>query len=230
MSAPHVVQPYARIVRPTPTAENGIEMLRFVEWCARISHASEEAQTETSWARFLDVVVLQRCDWSVTEHASVTVEALVDRGVTHETVRHRIAAYTQESTRFVNYAKKMPPRFIAPEFGDLGLDEPALLATQQAFQEAIIRSEETYRQMLNRGVTPQLARAVLPNALASKIVITYNLRQWRHFFLMRTSREAHPAMRAVASGLLEDFRRMTPLLFDDIEAGERQAVNMRKGR
>ena len=111
------IQPYARLV-DVPDRAAGIALLRKIEWAARVSHRTEEAQTEDSWDRFLRSVIVQHGDWSVTEHASATVDAIVDRGITHEWVRHRIGAYTQESTRFVNYEKKMPASFIDPGLCD----------------------------------------------------------------------------------------------------------------
>lgn len=216
-----IVKPYAKILF-LDSLEQGIELLRRVEFAARVSHRSEEAQTSSSWERFLKAVVLEHGDWSVTEHCSVTVEATVDRGITHEWVRHRIGAYTQESSRFVNYAKKMPASFIMPE--SLSFDD------QRAWTEAIEATEATYRELVGCGVTPQIARSVFPTALASKLVVTYNLRNWRHFFLMRTSKEAHPQMREVTKPLLKEFQSKIPLLYDDIKPGRRQIENLRLAR
>ena len=106
-----IVKPYAKIMEPDLLAG----ALKRIEYSARISHGSEDAQTEDSAERFIRAVVLQHGDWSVVEHVSASVEFLVDRGITHEIVRHRIASYTQSSTRFINYAKKMPPTFIYPK-------------------------------------------------------------------------------------------------------------------
>jgi thymidylate synthase (FAD) len=109
----NIVQPYARLMPPpgflpdTPfTREHGEQMLRRSEWCARISHRSEEKQDAVSFDRFLRSIVLQHGDWSVTEHCVISADMVVDRGLSHELVRHRIAAYTQESTRFCNYGKQ----------------------------------------------------------------------------------------------------------------------------
>lgn len=215
--------------------ELGIKALRQVEYFARISHRSEEALTEDSWERLLSTVVLQHGDWSVTEHINVSVEAYVDRGITHEIVRHRIGAYTQESTRFVNYAKKMMPNFIQPEGISYeaplaGNGEQTALSPLQVWRHAISTAETCYKRLVESGVAPQIARSVFPNALASKIIMTYNLRSWRHFFLMRTSKEAHPQMRQVTIPLLEEFKQAIPLLYADIEPLARQADNMRKMR
>lgn len=217
----NLVEPYARLL-DVPDREHGVLLLQKIEWCGRISHRSEEAQTDDSYARFLRAVVLGKGDWSIVEHASVTVDAVVDRGITHEWVRHRIGAYTQESTRFVNYEKKMPASFIQPP----GMDE----LSGALWTDAIAFAEIQYTRLIRAGCTPQIARSVFPNALASRIVTTYNLRNWRHFFLMRTTREAHPQMRQVTIPLLAEFQAKIPILYEDIEPEATQADNLKKAR
>lgn len=217
----NIVDPYARLM-DVPDLTAGVALLRKIEWCGRISHRSEEAQTETSWEKFLRAVVLGHGDWSIVEHAVATVDAIVDRGITHEWVRHRLGSYTQESTRFVNYEKKMPAAFISPCFPN----EAALVIWNDGIQYA----ESTYKSLISLGVAPQIARSVFPNALGSRIVTTYNLRNWRHFFLMRTTREAHPQMRQVSIPLLKEFQEKIPVLFEDIEPEAKQADNLRKMR
>lgn len=228
-----IVQPYARIL-DLPDREAGIALLKKIEWCARISHRSEEAQTENSWERFLTSVVLHHGDFSVIEHASVTVDAVVDRGITHEWVRHRIGAYTQESSRFVNYDKKMPASFIKP-FLSTDADrapngEQTELSQEQWWMHAISTAEGVYKRLIASGCPPQIARSVFPNALASRVVVTYNLRNWRHFLLLRTTKEAHPQMRQVTIPLLKEFQAKVPLLFDDIEPEASQRENLKKPR
>jgi thymidylate synthase (FAD) len=224
-----IVEPYARLMcfdtygNQVPfLSQDGIGLLRRIEWTGKISHRSEDSQTEDSWKRFILAVVMGHGDWSIVEHASATVDMLVDRGITHEIVRHRLFSFTQESTRFVNYEKKMPPSFIMP--ADI---KPASISS---WEVAISRCEETYRQMLADGCSPQIARSVFPNALASRIVVTGNLRNWRHFLIMRTTKEAHPQMRQVTIPLLAEFKENIPLLFDDIEPNARQADNLRLPR
>ena len=213
-----IVEPYARIM--SLDMEEGIDLLRKIEWCGRISHRSEEAQTDSSWEKFIRNVVLNHGDWSIVEHATVSVDAYMDRGITHEWVRHRLASYTQESTRFVNYEKKMPPSFIKP----VGLTEQ-----QRARWEAAMSScEDSYKLMIEARCTPQIARSVFPNGLASRIVTTSNLRNWRHFLLMRTCREAHPQMRQITIPLLREFQAKVPIIFEDIEPELKQSDNMKK--
>ena len=177
--------------------------------------------TETSYDKFLRQVVLNRGDWSVVEHAVVTVEMFTDRGITHEIVRHRIGAYTQESTRFVNYEKKMPPSFLYPRAGE---------TFDYDWLAAILTCETAYRALLAKGWTPQEARSVLPNGLGSQIDVTYNLRNWRYFFLARTSREAHPQMRQLVIPILKKFRELIPILYEDIVPEETQQHNFKQMR
>jgi thymidylate synthase (FAD) len=219
-------------------APKGIELLRWVELNARISHKSEESQTEDSWKRFISEVVLKHGDYSVTEHATVTANLRVDRGVMCELRTHRIGAslvegaYTVESTRFVNYGKKdvdgnlkRELEFIKPSF--VG-DDP--VAASAAWNASMFEAEQSYLEQLMLGQPPQVARSVLPNATACSMAISYNLRNWRHFFLMRTSKEAHPDFRRTSIPMLKKFQGCIPLLFDDIVPLQRQIENMRQPR
>lgn len=224
----NIVQPYAKMM-DVPNREAGIQLLQKIEWCGRISHRSEEAQTGDSWERFIRTVVLGHGDWSIVEHTSVTCDFLVDRGITHEIVRHRLFSYTQESTRFVNYEKKMPASFIDPltSFKSTS-DYPR--SSSIIWDRAINIMEQCYRELINIGLAPQIARSIFPNALASRIIITGNLRNWRHFFIMRTTKEAHPQMRQVTIPLLQEFKEKIPILFEDIEPETKQTISMSKMR
>ena len=218
-----IIEPTAVLIRPQGI-EGGLIALRAIEAMARISHRSEEAQTDDSWKRFLTAVVLEHGDWSVTEHGNASVLFRVDRGVTHELVRHRLFSFTQESTRFVNGAKKYPEglEFIYPS-GRSEWGAPL-------WSDAMVFVESNYHHLLDAGWKPQEARSVLPNALASTIGVTGNFRNWRHFFLMRTSKETHPDFRRVTIPLLEVFKERIPLLFDDITPLARQIDNLKKPR
>jgi thymidylate synthase (FAD) len=216
----------------------GIATLRFIEWAGRISHRSEDAATADSYDRFLRAVVIGHGDWSIVEHASASVDMTVDRGITHELVRHRLFSFTQESTRFVNYEKKMPASFIAPiplsdpdawKNGQL-IDNGFSPAVAQVWSDAIETAETSYKAMLKLGCSPQIARSVFPNALASRIIVTGNLRNWRHFLLMRTTKESHPQMREVTIPLLAQFKEKIPILFEDIEPMSKQSDAIAKGR
>lgn len=210
-----IVEPYAAIYSIE------FDALKKIEYCARISHRSEDKITEQSWERFLRFVVIEKGDWSVVEHATASVEFLVDRGITHELVRHRLFSFTQESTRFVNYDKKMEPSFILPvDLSPVG---------QKHWEIAIDEAEKSYRGILG-GSSPQIARSVFPNALASKLIITGNLRNWRHFLIMRTTLESHPQMRQVTIPLLEEFQARIPIFYEDIVPNQKQSIAIAKAR
>jgi thymidylate synthase (FAD) len=211
--------PWGKLLPP-----DGRKLLRWIEYNARISHRAEEAQTEDSWIRFIKAVVLEHGDWSVVEHASVTAILRVDRGVTHELVRHRLFSFTQESTRFVNYKKKGDIEVILPE----GLSDDEHEFT--LWRDSAAQSCWTYMNLLDRKVPPQAARSVLPTALAATISVTGNLRNWRHFFLMRTSKETHPDFKRVTIPMLAEFQKLIPLLYDDIVPNQRQIDNLRLPR
>lgn len=211
-----IIPPSFEIVTPETPAE-GVEMLRRIERFSRISHRSEDRQTEDSWPRFIKAVVIDKGDWSVTEHCVATVIARVDRGLSHEWVRHRIGSYTQESTRFVSYGKR-EMEFIEPSWDTVDLNRDLQWEQQMA------HIERFYLGLLGKGVSPQLARSVLPNALATTVAVTYNLRAWRHFFMMRTTKETHPDFRRTTIPMLRAFQERIPLLYDDIEPNLKQSV------
>lgn len=238
----NIVKPYAKLIKingvdPQLTlhsAPAGIQALKWIEWCGRISHRSEDAQMESSYERFIRAVVLGHGDWSIVEQASATVDFLVDRGITHEIVRHRLFSFTQESTRFVNYEKKMPASFIRPLpelIGDATevYNSPAEIA-EDAWLCAMQQAEDSYKVMIANGCAPQIARSVFPNALASRLIMTGNLRNWRHFFIMRCTKEAHPQMREVTIPLLAEFQRCIPILFEDLEPEMKQSEAMKRAR
>lgn len=219
-----VVEAYARPI-DCSSKEAGINLLRKVEWCARLSHRSEARQTAVSWEKFLTSIVLHHGDWSVTEHASITVDVRVDVKTATAWTRHRIGAYTQESTRFVNYTREgFDIEVIAPE----SLKSPARFWEYVQWLDAMQGAEDAYGKLVKSGVAPEEARGVLPHNQATRLAVTYNLRNWRHFFLMRTTKEAHPLMRQVATQLLEQFKHLVPLLYDDIVPEARQINNLSK--
>jgi len=208
----------------------GLRQLRKIEYMARISHGSEEAQTATSYDRFLRSVVLSKGDWSVVEHGWLTVIFFVDRGITHEIVRHRLASYTQSSTRFINYTKKIAPSFIYPNISVTDTSDRDLAIYDPDWVEAIESCERVYQKLVGKGWTPQIARSVFPNALGSRIAMSCNLRNWRHFLLMRSTREAHPQMKDVIYPLLKELQILFPIIFEDIIIGDTQADNLKKMR
>lgn len=150
---------------------------------------------------------------SVLEHVNITVAIICDRGVSHELVRHRLASYSQESTRYCNYASEGFGEEIAvirPIFYDEGSQ------AYEAWYAAMQHCEAAYLGLIETGSSPQEARSVLPTSLKTEIVITANLQEWRHIFNVRCKPAAHPQMRFVMNKLLKEFKERCPLVFEDI--------------
>lgn len=191
---------------------DGVYILKQIELAGRTAYKSEDKITPDSAKDFVKMI-RGRGHLSVFEHQFVTVRVICDRGVSHEIVRHRLAAYTQESTRYCNYTKG--------KFGrELTVIEPCFWTQDdekyQVWKRTIEQIEAGYNKLIELGATPQEARTVLPNSLKTEIVMTMNLREWRHFFTLRTSKAAHPQMREVAIPLLKEFQKLIPVVFDDL--------------
>lgn len=203
-----ILKPSHEILTPLPLDS----ILRLIEQAGRTSYKSEHAITAGSAPRFVKRL-LESGHHSVIEHFSVTVRFTCDRGVSHELVRHRLASYTQESTRFVNYSEG---RFggelsvIKPLFWTEGSSEYSLWVL------AMEKVEESYLALLRLGASPEEARTVLPSSLKTEIVMTCNLREWRHVLDLRCSPKAHPQMREIMIPLLTEFHENLPDLFQDI--------------
>lgn len=199
-----------KIVEPSVEIEelNEDYVLTKLESCGRTAYKSEDKITKGSAEKFIRGII-KSGHFSVLEHVSVTVKFICDRGVTHELVRHRIASYTQESTRYCNYSKK-GMTFISPLFWREGSLEWCLW--YGAMHEAEIR----YNKLIALGAKPQEARSVLPNSLKTEIMTTMNIREWRYVLGLRTKPDCHPQMRQVMNMLLSEFREKLPVLFNDV--------------
>ncbi len=191
---------------------DGNEILKKIEKIGRVCYKSEDKITEESSRKFVKNIIESGHE-SVIEHEKVSVRIICDRGVSHEIVRHRIASFSQESTRYCNYSKDKFGKeltVIKPVFWKKNSEEYRLWSI--VMQE----TENTYNKMISMGAKPQEARSILPNSLKTEIIVSMNLREWRHFFNLRTSLNAHPQMREVACGLLDEFKKRIPIIFDDI--------------
>jgi thymidylate synthase (FAD) len=179
-----------------------------IERAGRTAYKSESRITEDSAMKFIELIIARGHE-SVLEHASISVRFVTDRGVTHELVRHRLCAYTQESTRYCNYTKK-GMAFVKPVFWADNSCEMAL------WREHMESCERYYNELIIKGAKPEQARTVLPNSLKTEIVCTANIREWRHIFRLRTSLAAHPQMRALMLPLLRELQEKLPILFGDL--------------
>lgn len=204
-----------RIINPSVefiTPLNGKVIMERLEQCGRVCYKSEDSIMDGSAEKFLKGII-SRGHEAVLEHCSLTVKFICDRGVSHEIVRHRIAAYCQESTRYCNYSKDKFGReitVIAPCF--LEVTSPQW----RAWEHACALAEKAYFNLLDQGCTPQEARAVLPNSLKTELVMTADIREWRHFLKLRCGKGAHPQIREVATQLLEALYQEMPVLFGDV--------------
>ena len=206
-----LIKPYADIYKDF----DGEEMLKKIERVARTCYKSEGKIKDGSARKMVAGLIKSGHD-AMLEHASVTVKFVVDRGISHELVRHRMASFAQESTRYCNYIKDdfgSEITFIIPKY----LDGES--AAHDAWKDTMKYCEDAYFKLLDIGLTPQEARAVLPNSTKTEVVMTANLREWRHFFKLRalgTTGKPHPQMLEVTIPLLEDFKRAIPVVFDDL--------------
>lgn len=192
-----VRKPAYDIISFTPCA------LRLIERCGRVCYQSESKDDAGAFVRGL----VKNGHHSVLEHASATVQFIVDRGVSHELVRHRLASYSQESQRYVNYKDR-----------DIEFIRPSLLPDEdfEEWEEAMQYAEQSYKTLIEKGCSPQTARSVLPNSTATEVVMTCNFREWRHILQLRTSPAAHPDMREIMLQLVSGFVRNWSEVFIDL--------------
>lgn len=197
--------------------------LDLIEDCGRVAYASEDKIKEGSSKQFAKMIVGKN-HGAVLEHSMLTVMFTTDRGVSHELVRHRLASFTQESTRYCNYSKDKfagQVTFIRPIWvSDKVLNREALTSEDLSPQDLIwltqmSKAEEAYLGLLGIGWTAQQARSVLPNSLKTKIAMTANFREWKHIFQLRAiEKAAHPQMRDLMIPLYQQCRQLCPELFD----------------
>ena len=207
----NIIRPYVYLRK----AELDRNKLLNVEYAARLCYKSEGKMTDEPNETFLRNIITRNHE-SVLEHEKVTVYFVVDRGVTHEIVRHRVGSYSQESTRYCNYSND--------KFGnEITVIEPFYYKNDESnykvWKECCETIEKAYVNLLETS-TPQDARSILPNSLKTEIAVTYNLREWRHFFRLRCDKSAHPQMQEVTIPLLLEFKKHFSPVFDNITYNE----------
>lgn len=216
-----------KIIKPTAGIVGTIDgqaVLKHIERCGRTCYKSEDKITDGSAEKFIKMLINSGHE-SVLEHFSFTAKFICDRGISHEAVRHRIASYSQESSRYCNYSNDKFDSSIGvidiasgiqidQKMRKLSADEINLIVCE--WTQAMEDAEKHYMKMIELGATAQMARGVLPNSTKTEVTMTANLREWRHFFKLRTSKASHPQMIEVANILLEDVKKKIPIIFDDI--------------
>ena len=194
---------------------NGAEILKHIERCARVCYKSEDRITDGSAEKMVAALIRSGHE-AMLEHYSFTVKFICDRGVSHELVRHRIASFAQESSRYCCYAKDKFGKeltFINPCFWEPNSDNYA-----RWFHE-MNEAEKTYLAMIESGATPEQARDILPMSIKTEIVMTANLREYRHFFKLRAegvTGKPHPQMLEITIPFLKELKQKIPVVFDDI--------------
>lgn len=235
-----------KLIKPSVEIEgeiDGHKILKHIEKIGRVCYKSEDKITEDSSRIFVQNVI-KRGHLSVIEHQNISVRFIIDRAISHELVRHRTCSFSQESTRYVNYNKKEMEFILPPWVSDIPAGEyelsnvkingcnvlekypkeyeerltqlPEVNKNQVVWLMALLNSEFYYNELIKAGWKPEEARSVLPNSLKTEIVMTTNLREYRHIFELRTSKAAHPQMREIMMVLLEKFKKAIPIVFDDI--------------
>lgn len=199
--------------------------LKLLELAGRTCYKSEDRIADGTAEPFVQRIVHDYKHESVIEHANITVKFIVDRGVTHELVRHRLCSFSQESTRYCNYGKAGHVTFVIPPWLDINpqkIERGSLTWSRDSKRPldlwlfAMGDSEDRYLSLLEARWSPQQARSVLPNSLKTEIVTTANFREWRHILKLRTAKAAHPQMREIMVPLLADLANCLPVIFGDI--------------
>lgn len=202
---PMVIKPSVEIEK---NYKSGLELVRNIEKYGRVCYKSESKTKENSAENFVRSAI-KRGHFSIIEHEKITARVICDRGVSHEIVRHRVGSYSQESTRYCDYSKD----------GSMQVIEPFFFADNRPIYEnwlgAMQTAEVAYKGLRELGATPEQARSVLPNSLKTEMIVTYNLREWRHFFYLRGGKGSHPQIRQIAIMLLEKMKEYVPVIFDD---------------
>lgn len=191
---------------------DGEKILRHLELCARTCYKSEDKITDASASGMVRALIKSGHEAAI-EHYSITAKIICDRAVQNEIVRHRLSSFCVESSRYCNYSRgKFDGEItvVKPCFFDEGSSE------YEVWVKAMENAERAYMDLIEMGAKPEEARDVLPLSLKTEVVMTANIREWRHFFKLRTSKAAHPQMRRVARMLLVQFKSSIPVVFDDI--------------
>ncbi len=198
-----------RIIEPSVTLEwITPDALDQIERAARTCYQSECTDSPRGQEEFIRSLI-RRGHHSVLEHGVASLRIVCDRGVSHEIVRHRLASYSQASTRYCNYSQT--------RFGEeIQVIIPCTMKydNQALWQSAMEESERVYLQLLRQGESPQVARSVLPTCLATELVMTANFREWRHFLALRRAPSAHPDMREIADKVKDILWAECPVVFE----------------
>lgn len=196
--------------------------LKLIESAGRTCYKSEDKIDENSAPKFVTGLVKRKHE-AMIEHSLMTVRFICDRGVSHELVRHRLASFAQESTRYCNYSgdkfgNEITVIDLATGF-HYNMMDSVDTAKYNEWQAAMKDAEDHYMKLIELGASPQEARSVLPTSTKTEVVMSCNFREWRHFFKLRaigTTGKPHPQMVELAESLLAEVKNRIPVIFDDL--------------
>lgn len=229
-----------RLMQPAFKILDANNVLSNIERGGRICYKSEDKMGPGSDVALVEKLMNFKHE-SVLEHGVITIQFIMDRGVSHEQVRHRHTSPSQESTRYCNYSKDkfaneisvINPFFFSPTAEVQQIDVPGieddglgtlvtvpgivmLLNEFDVWFIACLYAEWAYNTLTKDfGRSAQEARSVLPNSLKTEIQITANVREWRHILALRTHRDAHPQIRQIMVPLAKSLAKRWPCLFDE---------------
>lgn len=208
-----------KIVKPSFEILSGtsqdfiVDQLKIIELAGRNCYKSEDKICEGSHDKMIGMLRSKK-HLSVLEHGNMTVRIIGSRGMSHQLVRHRIAAYSQESQRYCNYSKgKFDNEVVFVE--PVGFDKWDE-KVQESFNQGLLSAEKYYLELLDQGLKAEDARGVLPNQAKTEVVVTMNLRSWMHFFEMRCDKHAQTEIRFLAKGILKEFHKLMPVIFKEL--------------
>lgn len=175
------------------------ELTEKIEIAGRVCYQSEPKGDPEKFIR----MIIKRGHESVLEHGSLTFKLRTNRAIANEIVRHRLASYSQESTRYVKYddIEFIPCDRLGKTYGE----------------DMLSRIEDAYKFLIDQEFKPEEARDILPNATATTLVMTMNFRELRHFLKLRLDKAAHPQIRELAGIMLEILKEKYPVFVEDIE-------------
>ena len=198
------------------TPLDGDMIMKHLELCIRNCYKSEDKIEPGSAERMIRKIIELKHE-AMLEHFSISVRIITDVGVYKDLTRHRIASFAIESTRYCNYSKG--------KFGsELGVMVPPEL--QEGTEEyniwfnAMEEIEKAYNALAAKGYKADVCRMLLPHSTKSSVILTANIREWRHIFKLRTAKAAHPTVQSVMKRVLVQFKKHIPIFFEDIELSE----------
>ena len=184
-------------------------ILKNIEKAARTCYKSEDKIREGSAEKIVKMLLNKKHMAMIEFGGAITVKFKIDRSISHELVRHRLASFAQNSQRYIRYDKDI--EFIQPDH----ITNPESVGYKR-MHLLFSLIENIYHISLDEGNTVQEARYMLPNATATEINIQANIREWLHILELRCSKQAYPPLRKIMLSVLDEFHNRTPIIFDEL--------------